>query len=63
MGLRDDSYKLGDEVELDEGFSETVSVTRDKAEPLKRGKWSQKKTAVLVSAESKLVTDKKRSKK
>lgn len=53
MGLRDDSYELKDEVELDEGFFETVSITRDKTEPLKRGRGSQRQTTVLVSVESK----------
>lgn len=63
MGLRDDNYKLKGEVELDEGFFETISITRDKKEPLKRGKGSQRQTTVLVSVESKPVTDKERSKK
>ena len=53
MGLRDDEYTLSDEVELDEGFFETVSITRDKSEPLKRGRGSQRQTTVLVSVESK----------
>jgi hypothetical protein len=63
MGLRDDNYQLKGEVELDEGFFKTVSITRDKNEPLKRGRGSQKQTAVLVSVESKPVTDEDRSKK
>jgi hypothetical protein len=54
MGLRDDEYTLHDEVELDEGFFETVSIRRDKNEPLKRGRGSQRQTTVLVSVESKL---------
>jgi len=57
MGLRDDEYTLSDEVELDEGFFETVSITRDKSEPLKRGRGSQRQTTVLVSVESKLAED------
>ena len=56
MGLRDDEYKLSDEVELDEGFFETVSTSRDKDEPLKRGRGSQRQTIVLVSIESKPVS-------
>ena len=63
MGLRDDEYQLKGEVELDEGFFETVSLTRDKEEPLKRGRGSQRQTIVLVSVESKLATDKEKSKK
>jgi len=57
MGIRDESYTLSDEVELDEGFFETVSIVRDKTEPLKRGKGSQKQTTVLVSVESETITD------
>jgi len=54
MGLRDEHYQLGEEIELDEGFFETVSITRDKAEPLKRGRGSQRQSTVLVAAESKV---------
>jgi len=57
MGLRDDKYDLNGEVELDDGFFETVSVTRDKSEPLKRGRGSQRQTAVLVSVESRPVKE------
>ena len=59
MGIRDGNYTLNNEVELDEGFFETVSITRDKTEPLKRGKGSQKQTTVLVSVESETITDDK----
>ena len=55
MGSRDEEYTLGDEVEVDEGFFETVSRTRDKNKPLKRGRGSERQTTVLVSAESKQV--------
>jgi DNA-directed RNA polymerase subunit RPC12/RpoP len=63
MGLRDDEYSLEKEVELDDGFFETVSITRKKDEPLKRGRGSQKQTTVLVMAESKPVEDEKLSEK
>ena len=63
MGLRDDEYMLTDEVELDEGFFETVSITRDKTKPLKRGRGSEKQTTVLIGAESKPVEDVKVSEK
>ncbi len=53
MGLRDEQYQLKQEIELDEGFFETVSITRDKSEVLKRGRVSQRQTTVLVSVESK----------
>jgi hypothetical protein len=55
MGLRDDLYNLNNELELDDGFFETVAITRDSQEPLKRGRGSQKQTTVLVMAESKVV--------
>jgi len=42
MGPRDNNYKLKEEIELNEGFFETVSITRDKSEPLKRGRGSQR---------------------
>ncbi len=57
MGLRDGKYMLEDEVELDEGFFETVSITRDKNKPLKRGRGSEKQTTVLIGVESKPVED------
>ncbi len=63
MGLRDEEYMLQEEVELDEGFFETVSVTRDKNEPLKRGKGSQRQTTVLVATESKPVKNVENTKK
>ena len=52
MGLRDDQYVLHGEVELDEGFFETVDINRDYSKPLKRGRGSEKQTKVLVSTES-----------
>jgi hypothetical protein len=63
MGLRDDCYQLDGEVELDEGFFETVCATRDKDEQLKRGRGSQRQSIVLVSTESKTVEDPTMSKK
>jgi len=65
MGKRDDRYKLRDEVELDEGFFETVPdregrdrIAKELEEndgKYKRGKGSQKQSKVLVMAESKTV--------
>ena len=63
MGLRDNEYQLDNEIELDDGFFETVSISKKKNEPLKRGKGSQKQTTVLVMAESKEVDDPTMSKK
>lgn len=52
MGKRDRLYKLFDQVELDEGFFSTETPEDEKGTPIKRGRGSQKKTAVLVMAES-----------
>jgi hypothetical protein len=65
MGLRDDKYNLSGEIELDEGFFETVDKDRDKNEPLKRGRGSQRQSSVLVMAESESVpaSEQKKNKK
>jgi Zn ribbon nucleic-acid-binding protein len=52
MGKRDACYKLSDVVELDEGFFSTEPEESEKDKPLKRGRGSQKKSKVLVMAES-----------
>lgn len=53
MGLRDDTHALTEAIELDEGFFETVDRDRNKEEPNKRGRGSQRQTTVLVMVESK----------
>jgi hypothetical protein len=63
MGLRDDLYTLGNEIELDDGFFETVDIRRDHNEPLKRGRGSQRQTTVLVMCESQEVGLTERDKK
>jgi len=55
MGLRDDLYQLSSEIELDDGFFETVSIGNNPKTPLKRGRGSQRQTTVIVMAESKEV--------
>lgn len=55
MGRRDSEYSLKDVVELDEGFFTTEMKEGEKDKPLKRGRGSQRKTKVLVMAESKPV--------
>jgi DNA-binding XRE family transcriptional regulator/DNA-directed RNA polymerase subunit RPC12/RpoP len=55
MGLRDDRYILSNEIELDDGFFETVDISRNINEPLKRGRGSQRQSTVLVMAESREV--------
>ena len=55
MGKRDSQYELSGQIELDEGFFSTEVQTENKGKPLKQGRGSQKKTKVLVMAESKEV--------
>lgn len=52
MGKRDAEYALKDIIELDEGFFSTEMKEEEKTKPLKRGRGSQKKSKVLVMAES-----------
>lgn len=52
MGNRDEHYSLFGEIELDEGFFTTEIDEDEKDKPLKRGRGSQKKSKVLVMAES-----------
>ena len=52
MGKRDSQYELCGTVELDEGFFSTEIPEEEKNKPLKRGRGSQKKTTVLVMAET-----------
>jgi len=62
MGKRDSQYELSGQIELDEGFFSTEISPEEKGEPLKRGRGSQKKTKVLVMAESEEIIDKKTKK-
>jgi predicted RNA-binding Zn-ribbon protein involved in translation (DUF1610 family) len=55
MGKRDGEYILAGRMELDGGYFSTEMPLVEKDKPLKRGRGSQKKTKVLVMAESKLV--------
>ena len=52
MGMRDACYQLEGVLELDEGFFSTEVEDSEKDKPLKRGRGSQKKSKVLVMAES-----------
>ena len=52
MGNRDSHYTLSGIIELDEGFFSTETSEKEKNKPFKRGRGSQKKTKVLVMAES-----------
>jgi hypothetical protein len=61
MGKRDEQYTLSGILELDEGFFSTEQNEEDKQKPLKRGRGSQKKSKVLVMAESTPVTEEKQN--
>jgi DNA-directed RNA polymerase subunit RPC12/RpoP len=63
MGKRDGEYVLAGRIELDEGFFSTVTPPDKRDEPLKRGRGSQRKTKVLVMAESELVASPKKGAK
>ena len=63
MGRRDAEYKVCGMVELDEGFFSTEVPEQEKGNPLKRGHGSQKKSKVLVLAETEEGTPTKMSDK
>lgn len=58
MGKRDDQYKLHDSVEIDEGFFSTEIPLDEKDDKRKRGRGSQRKSMVMVMAESLPVDEK-----
>jgi len=63
MGKRDDEYVLAGSIELDEGFFTTEKPQEQKNMPLKSGRGSQRKSKVLVMAESTLEENPKNKKK
>lgn len=63
MGKRDDEYILAGRIELDEGYFATEIPNNEKDKPLKRGRGSQKKSKVLVMAESEFVESPKKGQK
>lgn len=63
MGKRDDKYTLKGNIELDEGFFSTEIPEAQKDEKLKAGAGSQKKSKVLVIAESTESENSKRGQK
>lgn len=63
MGKRDEQYILAGDIELDDGFFTTEIPLEHKHEQLKRGRGSQRKTKVLVMAESEKVENPKPGKK
>ena len=52
MGKRDSEYGICGAVELDEGFFSTETEDGEKDRPLKRGRGSQRKSKVLVMAQT-----------
>ena len=63
MGKRDGAYVLAGRMELDEGYFSTETPKEAKNKPLKRGRGSQKKSKVLVMAESEMVVFPKKGQK
>lgn len=63
MGKRDGEYILAGRIELDEGYFSTEVPEQEKDQPLKRGRGSQKKSKVLVMAESEMVEPTKKGHK
>jgi hypothetical protein len=63
MGKRDGEYVLAGRIELDEGYFSTEISENEKNNPLKRGRGSQRKSKVLVMAESEFVQAPKKGQK
>jgi predicted RNA-binding Zn-ribbon protein involved in translation (DUF1610 family) len=63
MGKRDGEYVLAGRIELDEGYFSTEVPQEEKAKELKRGRGSQRKSKVLVMAESEFVESPKKGQK
>lgn len=63
MGKRDGEYVLAGRIELDEGYFSTEVPAKEKKKPLKRGRGSQKKSKVLVMAESEIEAPRKKGQK
>ncbi|GHT18643.1 hypothetical protein FACS189429_5440 [Bacteroidia bacterium] len=63
MGKRDGEYVLAGSIELDEGYFSTETPEAAKNELLKRGRGSQRKSKVIVMAESTVVEPTKKGQK
>jgi len=63
MGKRDGEYILAGRIELDEGYFSTETPKEEKHKPLKRGRGSQRKSKVIVMAESEFVESPKKGQK
>ena len=63
MGKRDGEYVLAGRIELDEGYFSTETPCEEKDKPLKRGRGSQRKSKVIVMAESEFVESPKKGQK
>ncbi|WP_431733800.1 IS1595 family transposase [Chondrinema litorale] len=60
MGQRDNHYLLGGNIEVDEGFFETLVPEGQKEEERKRGRGSQKQTMAMVFAQTEVVLQPKK---
>jgi len=63
MGKRDGEYILAGRIELDEGYFSTETSKEEKSNALKRGRGSQRKSKVIVMAESEFVESSKSGQK
>jgi len=63
MGKRDGEYVLAGRIELDEGYFSTEIPNEEKNKPLKRDRGSQRKSKVIVMAESEFVEFPQKGKK
>jgi hypothetical protein len=63
MGKRDGEYVLAGRIELNEGYFSTETPNEEKDNPLKRGRGSQRKSKVIIMAESEFVEPSKKGKK
>lgn len=59
MGKRDSKYELSGDVELDDAFITVIRIDKDKNDPLKRGRGSQKKRSILVMVSKETIKTKK----
>ena len=59
MGKHDGEYILAGRIELNEGYFSTETSKEEKANALKRGRGSQRKSKVMVMAESEFVESSK----
>lgn len=59
MGTRDSKYELSGDVKLDDAFITVIRIDKDKNDPPKRGRGSQKKRSILVMVSKETIETKK----